>query len=66
MKKLSIFFCALCVCMIVCFPVFADMINPFPGGVVVPDLSGREILGIVVSAVLAAVTAFWYWLTHKK
>ena len=64
-KKLSVFFCTLCIGMTACFPVFADVIGP--GQIMpAPGSSVRVIWGAIVSAVMAAASFLWRWLTHKK
>ena len=65
MKKISIFFCTLCIGLTACFSAFADVVGPglLPSA---PDVSPRAIWGIIVSAVMAALSFIWHWLTHRK
>ena len=62
MKKISVFFCAVCVALLTCFPVFADVITPtLPG-----QGSLRAVWAVIVSAVTAAATFIWHLLTRNK
>ncbi|MBQ7542535.1 MAG: hypothetical protein IJT44_09630 [Clostridia bacterium] len=64
MKKISVFFCTVCVGLLTSFAVFADVIGPRIPVVDNPD--PKSIWAVIVSAVVAVATYIWHLLTQKK